>query len=88
MPTDMYWNSEKKLAVRVPVSYQVCGTVYCEFDSVADMFEKLNDSDYIDEMGLADDSEYVGDSYEINTQILVDYMIPAFEKEENDKPPK
>lgn len=83
MDKDMVWENGK-LKVKVPVTYEMYGTVTCEFASVTDMLEKLENPEYIDHMPLPKESIYVDASYEINMEHLTEGMLPEFEKQQEE----
>ena len=83
MSKDMLWENGK-LKVKIPVSYEMYGTVTCEFDSVADMLEKLDNTEYIDHMPMPKNPIYVDASYEINMEVLTEGMLPAFVEEQEE----
>lgn len=62
--------SEEAIRVKVPVTYEVYGTVEMTFDSVEDMVKQLKDQRVVDDMPLADDADYVDGSYEVNFDVL------------------
>ena len=64
---------------KVPVQYSVYGTVDIEAESYNDLLEKLNNKNFISNMDLPDNPQYVEDSYEI------DYEELRFEFEKNKK---
>lgn len=68
-----------KILVRVPVSYIKAGDVEMEFESVEDMRLKLNDPEFLDQMPLPDEAEYVDASFEVDTESL-DAGIELFQK--------
>lgn len=79
----IYKNKETgKLEVEVPVTYEVCGVVSMEFDSIEDMNEKLSNSDVFEQMPLADEPEYIDGSYQINFDALECY-VETFNEEPN-----
>lgn len=81
----IYRNKETgKLEVEVPVSYEVCGVVSMEFDSIEDMNEKLTNSKVVDLMSLADEPEYIDGSYQINFDVL-ECDVETFNEEQNKK---
>ena len=53
---EMYWHGGI-LKVKVPVTYEMGGFVLCEFSSVEEMMEKLQDGEYIDNMPLPSNGE-------------------------------
>lgn len=52
----------------VPVVYQVWGVVEIEASSVEDARKKLADKNFVDKMGLPDESHYLDDSYMIDEE--------------------
>ena len=68
-----------KIVVQVPVSYIKAGDVEMEFDSIEDMRLKLSDAQFVDQMPLPDEAEYVDASYEVDTDSL-DAGIELFQK--------
>lgn len=68
--TAIQTRSEEAITVKVPVSYEVCGTVEMTFASVEDMVKQLKDFNVVDDMPLADDADYVDGSYEVNFDVL------------------
>lgn len=55
---------------KVPVVYQVWGLVEVEAENKADLIKKLKDAEFVAEMPLADNPEYIDDSYEIDWEGL------------------
>lgn len=72
-----YQREDGKYVLSVPVTYQMFGRTEIIVDSLEKAVDKLNDEDYLDEMKLPDEPEYVEASYE------VDYAILAEEVEED-----
>ena len=70
---EMYWENGI-LKVRVPVTYEMGGSVLCEFSSVEEMQEKLEDEGYIDMMPLPKDGEYLTGSYDVDLEIVHTYL--------------
>ena len=56
------------MKLSIPVVYQVWGRVEIEAASVEDARKKLSDPDFVSEMGLPSEPEYLEDSYEIDTE--------------------
>jgi hypothetical protein len=53
------------MKIKLPVTWQVCGTVEVEADSIEDAIESFQmDHDYIK---LPDDGDYVDGSFELST---------------------
>lgn len=69
-PGKLYRTEEGKIRVKVPVTYSMYDYVSMEFESVEEMKEKLNDKDFVDEMPLGDDGQYMAGSYEIDFDML------------------
>lgn len=59
-----------KIEVKVPVTYAMMDYVQMEFDSVEDMMEKLEDQEFVDQMPLGEDGQYLSGSYEIDFTVL------------------
>ena len=57
---------------KVSVSYQVYGTVTVEAENLEDLKGKLQDSDFVADMPLPDEPNYVDDSYEVDIEITED----------------
>ena len=55
---------------KVPVVYQVWGLVEVEAENRADLERKLKDEEFVQEMPLADDPDYIDESYEIDWEGL------------------
>lgn len=58
---------------KVPVVYQSWGIVEVEAESLDDLKQKLNDPDFIHEMPLPYEPDYVEDSYEIDHDSIAFY---------------
>lgn len=58
---------------KVPVVYQSWGLVEVEAESLDDLKQKLNDPDFIHEMPLPQEPEYVEDSFQIDHESLEFY---------------
>lgn len=53
---------------KVPVLYQVWGLVEVEAESKEALLQNLSDPEFIRNMSLPDEPEYVEDSFEIDTE--------------------
>lgn len=62
--------AEGKIEVKVPITYSMYDYVHMEFDSVEDMKAKLNDSEFVNNMPLGEDGQYLDDSYEVNLEMI------------------
>lgn len=51
----------------IPVAYEVWGRVTVDAEDERDLAKKLSSKDFIDDMPLPDEPEYVEDSYQIDT---------------------
>lgn len=59
---------------KVPVSYEVYGYVEVEAKDLDDLKEKLNNDEFVSNMPLPDNPEYVDSSYEVNMDVLEDLI--------------
>lgn len=59
-----------KITVSVPVTFQAYGRIELEFDSVADMNQKLTNKAFVDDLALPSDWDYVDESFEIDFEGL------------------
>lgn len=71
---DMYATDNGKIVVKVPIEYSVFDTVEMEFESIEDMRQKLNDSNFVEEMPLGEDPTYIDGSYMINFDYMEDEL--------------
>lgn len=58
---------------KVPVLFMSWGLVEVEAKNKEDLLKKLNDSEFVNEMSLPDDSDYVEDSFEVDFESLEHY---------------
>lgn len=59
---------------KVPVVFTSWGLVEVEAENKEDLLRKLNDYDYVCEMPLPDEPEYVEESFEIDFDALDHYI--------------
>lgn len=57
---------------KIPVSYEVYGTVEVEANTLEEAFDKAHKD--IDSLPLVDDAQYIDDSYEIGDIDLARYL--------------
>lgn len=69
----------------IPVIYQSYGRVIIEAESLEDVIKKINDPDFIADMELPLNPEYVEDSYQIDLQedsitqdVISDHLIELY----------
>lgn len=55
---------------KVPVTYEVYGVVEVEAESIDDLMKKLDDTDFVNEMPLPDNPDYVDGTYSIDKDTL------------------
>jgi len=82
MSLELYRNEAGKIEVKVPVTYEVADEVSITVDSLEELEKLLDDHNYVDQMPLGDDPQYLDGSYEVNREILDCYIEDFKEKEE------